>query len=121
MEITTDHKKIKIKGNILKIVDENEEEYDLLKLTKFGVERKFSRVLLILSILLAIYSIIMAGNLLYITATILVFITALILREESIILVFEENRILVLKNLKKKEISELTAILKNLFKKRKTY
>ena len=108
MEITVGEKRVTIEGNTLKVVyGSTEEEYDLSKLDMIGARRRFSRVLLILSVASAILSILNADNPSYVALAALIFLSTVLLREEGIVLAFED-RTLVLSPLDRRKRKELT-------------
>ncbi|MEM3642070.1 MAG: hypothetical protein QXH37_09135 [Candidatus Bathyarchaeia archaeon] len=107
MEIVINRKKIVVQNDTLKIVNGSaEEKYDLSKLANVGVKRKFSKPLLLLTIIFAVIGIVNADNPFYIILAVLMFLSAIVLREESLILAFEDKT-LVLDGLDKKKSNEL--------------
>jgi hypothetical protein len=112
MEITVGEKRVTIEGNTLKVaVGSTEEVYDLSKLEMIGARRRFSRILLLLSVASAILGVLNADNLLYIVLAVLIFLSVIVLREEGIVLVFED-RDLVLSPLDRRKRNELMELFK---------
>lgn len=107
MEIVINKKKLEVQNDTLKIVNSSvEEKYDLSKLANVGLKRKFSKPLLLLTIIFAIIGMVNADNPFYIILAVLMFLSAIVLREESLILAFEDKT-LVLDGLDKKKSNEL--------------
>ncbi|MEM0358066.1 MAG: hypothetical protein QXL77_06820 [Candidatus Bathyarchaeia archaeon] len=118
MEITVDKKKIIVHEGVLKVVeDSNVEEYDLSKLANIGVRRKFSKPLLLLTLVFAVVGIINAENPAYTILAALMFLSALILREETIILAFKDETV-ALNGLDRKKSKELLKVFEKHLKKR---
>lgn len=110
LEIAIDKKKVIVQDGVLKVVeDSNVEEYALSKLAKVGVRRKFSKPLLLLTLVFAVIGIINAENPAYIILAALMFLSAIILREEAIILEFEDKT-MILNGLDRKKGKELLKI-----------
>ncbi|MEM2445815.1 MAG: hypothetical protein QW734_04075 [Candidatus Bathyarchaeia archaeon] len=96
LEIAIDKKKIIVQDSILKIVEDSAvEEYDLSKLSNVGVKRKFSRPLLMLTLVFAVIGIINAENPAYIILAAIMFLSVIILREEAIVLVFKDKTVVL--------------------------
>jgi hypothetical protein len=107
MEIVINKKKLVVQNDTLKIVNGSvEEKYDLSKLANVGLKRKFSKPLLLLTIIFAVIGIVNADNPFYIILAVLMFLSAIVLREESLILAFEDKT-LVLDGVDKKKSNEL--------------
>lgn len=119
MEITVNEKKkIVVQNNTLKIVENSaEEEYDLSRLVDVGVKRKFSKPLLLLTLVFAAIGIINAENPAYIILAALMFLSAIILREEILILAFKD-RMITLERLDRKKSKELLEIFRKNLKKK---
>jgi hypothetical membrane protein len=110
MEIAVNKKKLIFQNNTLKIVEGSVEEmYDLSKLADVGVRRKFSKLLLLLTLVFAVIGIINAENPVYIILAALMFLSAIILREETLILEFKDKTVL-LDQLDRKKSKELLEI-----------
>lgn len=107
MEIEINKKKLVVQNDTLKIVNGSvEEKYALSKLAKVGLKRKFSKPLLLLTIIFAVMGIVNADNPFYIIIAVLMFLSTIVLREESLILAFEDKT-LFLNCLDRKKCSEL--------------
>lgn len=107
MEIVINKKKLVVQNDTLKIVNGSvEEKYDLSKLANVGLKRKFSKPLLLLTIIFAVIGIVNVDNPFYIILAVLMFLSAIVLREESLILAFEDKT-LVLDGVDKKKSNEL--------------
>ncbi|MGQ9538476.1 MAG: hypothetical protein ACUVTE_02695 [Candidatus Bathycorpusculaceae bacterium] len=107
MKIEINNKTLVVQNDTLKIVNGSvEEKYALSKLTKVGLKRKFSKPLLLLTIIFAVMGIVNADNPFYIVIAVLMFLSTIVLREESLILAFEDKT-LFLDGLDRKKCSEL--------------
>lgn len=107
MEIVVNKKKLIVQNDTLKIVNDSvEEKYNLSKLSNVGLKRKFSKPLLLLTIIFAVVGIVNTDNPFYIILAVLMFLSAVVLREESLILAFEDKT-LVLDGLDRKKSKEL--------------
>jgi hypothetical protein len=107
LEFIIGEKRVTIQNSTLKtVIGAYEEKYDLSKIVMVGAKRKFSRLLLVLSIASSFLVILNAENLFYFVLAVIIFLSTILFREEGIVLVFDD-RTLILSPLNQKTKKEL--------------